>query len=98
MAKMAKISSWCFRNFSSAAKSQLAILRKRTGFPLSKCREALSSNQEDLEAAEKWLHFHAQSEGWSKIEKLRDRATKQGLIGMLIRGNKAAMVEVRCIF
>ena len=83
-----------FRCYSSAAKSQLAALRKQTGFPLSKCKEALTVNKGDLGEAEKWLFSRAQEEGWAKVEKLKDRTAKQGLIGLLIRGSKGSMVEV----
>lgn len=76
------------------AKSRLATLRGRTGFPLSKCKEALSANNGDLETAEKWLLSRAQEEGWAKVEKLKDRSAKQGLIGLLISENRGAMVEV----
>ena len=84
------------RCYSSAVKSQLAVLRKTTGFPISKCKQALSENHEDLEEAKKWLYSQAQTEGWAKVEKLRDRTANQGLIGLLIRGNMGAMVEVIC--
>ncbi len=85
---------WRPRLYSSAAKSQLAVLRKKTGFPLGKCKEALSSTKDSLEAAEEWLYSQAKTEGWAKVEKLKGRAAKQGLIGLLIRENRAAMVEV----
>ena len=83
------------RLYSSVATSQLALLRKNTGFPLSKCREALSKNGEELEEAERWLYKHAQAEGWAKVEKLKSRPARQGLVGLLIRDDKAAMLEVR---
>lgn len=38
----------------------------------------------------------AQSLGWSKATKLAERATAQGLVGVLVRGNIGAMVEVNC--
>ena len=82
------------RLYGSVAKSQLAALRKKTGFPLGKCKEALLTNTDDLEAAEKWLYSQAQAEGWAKVELLRNRATNQGLIGLLTRGNRGAMVQV----
>ena len=82
------------RLYGSVAKSQLAALRKKTGFPLGKCKEALVANADDLGAAEDWLNSRAQEEGWAKVEKLRGRATSQGLIGLMIRGNRGAMVEV----
>ena len=84
----------------TAAKSQssLAILRKKTGFAIGKCREALTKHNENIEAAERWLYAEAQKEGWAKVEKLKDRAAHQGLIGILVERNnnenKAVMVEV----
>ena len=84
-----------FRRFyGSVAKSPLAALRKRTGFPLSRCKEALVQNSDDVETAEKWLYSQAQAEGWAKVELLRGRTAKQGLIGLLARGNRGVMVEV----
>ena len=79
---------------SSTGKSLLATLRKRTGFPIVKCKEALTRNQNDPGAAEKWLLSQAQEEGWSKVESLQGRSAKQGLIGVVVQDCKAAMVEV----
>lgn len=70
------------------------MLRKKTGFPIGKCKEALSNNADDVDKAEKWLYERAQEEGWAKIDKLKDRTASQGLIGLLMKGNKAAMLEV----
>ena len=84
------------RWLSSSAKSELAKLRQRTGFPIGKCKDALNRHSNDLEAAEKWLYEQAQKEGWAKVEKLRSRSASQGLIGMLVRGDQAAMVQVGC--
>ena len=86
------------RWLSSSAKSELAKLRQRTGFPIGKCKDALARHSNDLEAAEKWLYEQAQKEGWAKVEKWStSRSASQGLIGMLVRGDKAAMVEVSCV-
>ena len=65
---------------------------------MGKCKEALVKSTDDLDAAEKWLYSQAQAEGWAKVEKLRDRAAKQGLIGLLIRGSRGAMIEVQRIY
>lgn len=46
--------------------------------------------------AEKWLNQQAQSLGWSKATKLADRVTTQGLVGVLVNGNRGAMVELNC--
>ena len=82
---------------SSTAKSELAKLRRRTGFPIGKCKDALTRHGNDLETAEKWLHEQAKKEGWARVEKLQNRSANQGLIGMIVRGNQAAMVEVRLV-
>ena len=88
--------SFARRLASSAAKPQspLASLRKRTGFSISKCKEALERYENDLPAAEKWLYEIARKEGWARAEQLSGRTTRQGLIGAIVRGNRAAMVEV----
>lgn len=82
------------RLYSSVAKSQLAALRKKTGFPMGKCKEALQESTGDLEAAEDWLYTRAKAEGWAKVETLRNRTANQGFVGLLVRGNRGAMVEV----
>lgn len=82
------------RFLSSSAKSELAKLRRKTGFPIGKCKDALTKYSNDLEVAEKWLYEQAQKEGWAKVEKLQSRSARQGLIGLLVRGDQAAMVEV----
>ena len=84
------------RFFSSSTKSGLAKLRRKTGFPIGKCKDALTKHNGDLESAEKWLYEQAQKEGWAKVEKLQGRAASQGLIGLLLRESQAAMVEVSC--
>ena len=94
-AKMFRFSQFC-RLFSSAPKSNLAKLRQKTGFPIGKCKDALTRHSNELEAAEKWLYEQAQKEGWAKVEKLQGRTASQGLIGLLLRGSQAAMVEVCC--
>ena len=90
---MLRFSQFC-RFVSSAPKSNLARLRQRTGFPISKCKDALTRHSNELEAAEKWLYEQAQKEGWAKVEKLQGRAASQGLIGLFLRGRQAAMIEV----
>ena len=83
------------RFYSSAvAKSQLGILRRKSGFPIAKCKEALTSHGNDLDAAEKWLQEQAQKEGWARVAKMEGREAKQGLIGLALDHNRAAMVEV----
>ncbi|XP_073827139.1 elongation factor Ts, mitochondrial [Musca autumnalis] len=82
--------------YASAEKSALAALRKKTGYTFANCKKALELHNNDINLAEKWLKEQAQSLGWSKATKLAERATAQGLVGVLVRGNIGAMVEVNC--
>lgn len=83
-----------FYSSAAVAKSQLGILRRRSGFPIVKCKEALTIHHDDIDAAEKWLQEQAQKEGWARIAKMEGRQAKQGLIGLSLDNNRAAMVEV----
>ena len=74
----------------------LANLRKQTGYGLSLCREALLENNNDIKIAQAWLDEQAIKKGWQKAEKLQGRKTSEGLIGVMVENNNAAMVEV-CI-
>lgn len=77
-------------------KSALAALRKKTGYTFANCKKALELHNNDLTKAEQWLTQQAQALGWSKATKLEGRSTKQGLVGVLVRNNISAMVEVNC--
>lgn len=46
--------------------------------------------------AEQWLSEQAQSMGWAKAQKLQGRATSQGLVGLFVRRNIGALIEVNC--
>lgn len=81
---------------SSSCSSALATLRKNTGYSLSICKKALSETDNDIAAAEKWLKEQAQAQGWAKAQKLQGRNTSQGLLGVVIKAQNAAMVEVNC--
>ena len=76
-------------------KSLLSKLRRETGFPFSKCSAALQRHRNDYDAAVDWLHEQAEKEGWNKATKLQGRSTSQGLVGLRVEDNFAAMVEVR---
>ncbi len=45
--------------FSSVPKSSLAKLRKKTGYSLSLCRQALEVNKQDVSRAQEWLKVGA---------------------------------------
>ncbi|XP_070563364.1 elongation factor Ts, mitochondrial-like [Ptychodera flava] len=81
---------------SKAKKSNLAKLRKKTGFSFANCKKALDKFENNLEKAEVWLKEQAQKEGWAKATKLQHRAMAQGLVGVLCEKNTASMVEVNC--
>ncbi len=78
----------------AAQTSPLAILRRKTGYPFSKCKEALTKHNNDVKIAEQYLRDQAQKEGWAKAEKVRGRAANHGLVGVAIDGNKGLMIEV----
>ena len=80
----------------AAEKSALATLRKKTGYTFSNCKKALEMHNNDLTKAEKWLKDQAQTMGWTKATKLEGRNTSQGLVGLLVKNNIGAMVEVNC--
>jgi len=74
----------------------LGKLRKKTGYSLSICKKALSENNNDLAAAEKWLKEQAQALGLAKAQKLQGRNTSQGLLGVKISDKVGAIVELNC--
>lgn len=78
-------------------KSLLSKLRKETGFGFAKCMESLQLNNNDYNAAVTWLETEAEKQGWQKATKLQGRAASEGLVGVLVDGNHAAMVEVGAI-
>ena len=76
--------------------SKLYTLRKTSGYGLSKCKEALEKFEGNVEEANKWLDQQAQTEGWTKADKLKDRQTLQGTLVLFHNKIKkqAALVEV----
>lgn len=80
----------------AAAQSNLAALRKRTGYSFSLCKKALEQNNDDLTAAEQWLNKQAENLEWSKNKNVTARKTNQGLIGLWINGQAGAMIELNC--
>jgi len=83
---------------SSKAKklSPLAELRKKSGYSLTLCKDALAKNENDVSKAFEWLNEQAQAQGWAKAGKLEGRATAQGFIGIQVKDNAAVMVELNC--
>ncbi|XP_031618985.1 elongation factor Ts, mitochondrial [Contarinia nasturtii] len=82
--------------YYSVAKSPLAELRKKTGYSLLNCKNALGLHGNDVAKAEQWLKDQAQAMGWEKATKLEGRETAQGLIGVVLQKNIGALIEVNC--
>jgi len=65
-------------------------LREKTGAGMMDCKKALSENDGDLDASVDWLR----TKGLAAAAKKAGRAASEGLIGLIVDGNKGAMVEV----
>lgn len=83
-------------NAAPAAKSNLAVLRRNTGYSFSLCKKALEANSNDVQAAEEWLNKQAANLEWSKNKNVAARKTNQGLIALLIRGQAGSLIELNC--
>ena len=69
-------------------------LRRATGMPMMKCKQALAESEGDFEKAVDILR----KEGMKAAEKKAGRATGEGLIGLALSddGRKGTMVQVVC--
>ena len=65
-------------------------LREKTGSGMMDCKRALAETGGDLEAAQDWLR----AKGIAGAEKKAGRAAAEGLVGIRVDGNRAALVEV----
>ena len=65
-------------------------LREKTGAGMMDCKRALSETAGDLEAAVDWLR----KKGLAAAAKRAGRAASEGLIGIMSRPGRAAMVEI----
>src|ERR1700757_564235 len=65
-------------------------LREKTGAGMMDCKAALAETSGDVEAAVDWLR----KKGISKAAKKAGRVAAEGLVGVAVRGNKGALVEV----
>lgn len=70
----------------------VAELRRRTGLPMMKCKEALTGASGDLTLAEENLR----KEGFKTIDKLKDREMKEGLVFTAEEKGSVAAVAVLC--
>ncbi|HEY3919615.1 MAG TPA: translation elongation factor Ts [Stellaceae bacterium] len=65
-------------------------LREKTGAGMMDCKRALSETQGDLEGAVDWLR----KKGLAAAAKKAGRTAAEGLIGVAIKGNVGAMIEI----
>src|SRR5258706_3628874 len=70
--------------------SMVKDLRDKTGAGMMACKNALNETNGDMEAAIDWLR----KKGISKAAKKAGRAAAEGLIGVAVRGDAGALVEV----
>ncbi len=75
---------------STITTEMIKNLRESTGAGMMDCKAALTEANGDMEAAQDWLR----KKGLSKAAKKAGRVAAEGLIGIVVRGTKAAMVEV----
>ena len=65
-------------------------LRERTGAGMMDCKKALGETQGDMEAAIDWLR----AKGLSAAAKKAGRTASEGLVGVIVEGQRGALVEV----
>lgn len=70
--------------------SMVKNLRELTGAGMLDCKKALEATEGNLDKASEWLR----EKGISKAAKKADRIAAEGLVNILINGNKAVVIEV----
>ena len=75
---------------TAISASLVKLLREKTGSGMMDCKRALSETQGDLEAARDWLR----AKGVTGAAKKAGRAAAEGLVGLAVDGQRAALVEV----
>ncbi len=65
-------------------------LREKTGAGMMDCKKALSETAGDLEAAVDWLR----TKGLAAAAKKAGRVAAEGLVGVIVEGNKGAVTEL----
>ncbi len=65
-------------------------LRDKTSAGMMDCKTALNENNGDIEAAVDWLR----KKGLAKAAKKAGRVAAEGLVALVVKGNKGAVIEV----
>lgn len=74
----------------SISAADVKQLREMTGVGMMDCKKALTETNGDIDAAVDWLR----AKGLAKAAKKADRVAAEGLVGVAVEGNRAAMVEI----
>ncbi len=72
--------------------SAVRELREKTGAGMMECKKALVECQGDFEKAGLWLR----ERGMAQVAKRAGRAANQGTVTLLVKGKRAAVLEVNC--
>ena len=75
---------------SSFTAADVKKLRELTGAGMMDCKKALAETDGDMEAAIDWLR----AKGLSAAAKKAGRTASEGLVGVVVEGNRGAVVEV----
>lgn len=76
----------------SFTAQDVKALRESSGAGMMDCKKALQENDGDIEAAKVWLR----EKGLAASSKREDREASQGVVSLLVDGNLAAIVELKC--
>lgn len=77
---------------STISAASVNELRKRTDLPLMECKKALTETGGDLDKAVEWLR----SQFGKAMTKRQENETAEGRVTVLISGDVAVIVELRC--
>ena len=75
---------------ASISASEVKTLRERTGAGMMDCKRALAENDGDMDAAMDWLR----AKGLAAAARKAGRVAAEGLVGTVVSGRAAAIVEV----
>lgn len=77
---------------SAISAAAVNELRKKTDLPLMECKKALTETNGDMEKAVEWLR----SQFGKAMSKRAENETAEGRVAVLVAGDKAAIIELRC--
>jgi elongation factor Ts len=77
---------------SAISAAAVNELRKKTDLPLMECKKALTETNGDMDKAIDWLR----SQFGKAMSKRSENETAEGRVAVLIAGDTAAIIELRC--